>query len=457
MSGWSSEFTFQSFSQIPTNFIGIARVGNSLFIGNGSTISAAITSGISNIGQKGKKGFGVGICPNLPAGFSVLSGTYDQNNDNYGNYQYSDGSIMVWVPAFYYKYGTGAAGNGLAVNVVDIKDYSYFASVSAANTAGYALHRAFYNAGAIVPGFFVDKYLCSNNSGIASSIKNGLPLSSAAAHNPFSGLTGAPSNTYSGALAAAKTRGSKFFCNSRFIFNALAMLSLAHGQAASSTFDCAWYDPAGITNYPKGCNNNTLGDANDTSLVFIYDGYSNCNKTGSANFLAKTTHNGQDSGVVDLNGTVWEINTGFISDGSLYYLLNTSVDITTLTGGNALSTDAWGATSIAANYTSIGATYGALTASSTSKIIGNAAQVFDASLSGNAWAATCSGIPLLGGLGGTNLFGNDYLYDYRPADMCPVAGGYWSYGAPAGVWHLNLLNSRGGSADGVGFRSAYYL
>ena len=414
----------------------------------------------STIGVAGAQGFGVGLCKNLPSGFAKMTGTDDTASANYGNYQYTDGSVMCWIPAFYYKIGTGS--NGLALNAVDIKDYSYYADVATANVAGYALHRAFYNAGLVQTGVFVDKYQCSNNGGIASSIKMGNPLSSALVHNPFSGLTGLTTgdNIYAGAFKAAKTRGVKFFCNSRFIFSALALLSLAHGQAATSATACAWYDAAGITNFPKGNNNNALKDANDATVTYITDGYPNCGQTGSASNLAKTAHNGQSCGVVDLNGNLWEINTGIISNGANYYLLKTSVDINALAGGNTLSTDAWGAASITANYDLLGATYGGLTASNTAKYFNSTGQVFSEVVSGaGAWAATGAGLPLATGVstGGTNIMGNDVLYDYRPNDMCPLAGGSWSDGAAAGVWALGLGSHRADSNNYVGFRSALYL
>jgi len=409
----------------------------------------------NNIGIPGSQGFGVGICPRPPNGFSLMTGTTDITSNNYGNYQYSDGSIMCWIPAFYYKIGTGS--NGLSINAVDIKRVNAYSDLATANAAGYALHRAFYNGGLIQPGVFVDKYLCSNNGGIASSIKLGLPLSSNAAHNPFSGLTGAPTNAYYGAIAAAKTRGAKFFVNTRFIGAALALLSLAHAQASTSTTYCAWYDAGGITNYPKGCNNNALGDANDNALTFVSDGYSSCAQTGSANVLAKTTHNGQNCGVADLNGNIWEIQPGITSDDTNFYLLKTSVDMASVTAGNTLATDLWGVTGIAALYDSIGATYGALTASSTAKHFGAATQVLSEAVSDTAWAAAGTGIPLAAGVGGTNAYGNDGLWDYRTNEMCPRAGGDWSSGANAGVWALYLNNARGYSNNSVGCRAALYL
>lgn len=424
----------------------------------GISFGSAGYGGINNIGLPGGQGFGIGVCPGpLPSGMAPMAGYNDPASDNYGNYQYQDGSVMCWVPAFYYKYGTGA--NGLTVNRVDVKPFSAYADVATAAAAGYALHRAFYDGG-MAAGFFVDKYVPSNNAGTASSLRLGNPLSTAAAHNPIGGLTGAPANFYYGVIAAAKTRGANFFPGSRFIQAALALLSLAHAQASTSTAWNAWYDASGVTNYPKGCNNNALGDANDGALVFVSDGYTTANKTGSANLFSRTTHNGQNCGVADLNGTMWEIGLGLVTEtaGTKFYLLKTTARMKDMTAGVGGALDLWGtAAQLAANYDELGATYGALTASSSNKVFGNAAQTLSEATSGLAWAAAGAGIPLVGGVGGTNAFGNDYMLDYRPGDMCPFAGGHWYDGAGAGVWALHLGSVRGASGNYVGFRAALYL
>lgn len=513
--------------------------GQPVYFPTGISVGAGSAGAINTIGIAGQRGFGVGICPNpLPAGMVEMSGCRDQGSDNYGNYQFSDGSIMVWVPAFYYKYGTGA--NGLAINIVDIKPWSTYADVATANAAGYALHRAFYDGGAVQPGVFVDKYKCSNNNGTASSIKNGNPLSSAATNNPFSGLTGAPANFYYGAIAAAKTRGGSFFPGSLFIHGALALLALGHAQASSATTYCAWYHAT--NNFPKGCNNNALGDANDAALAFVSAGnatYPAANKTGSANFFARTTHNGQNCGIADLNGTIYEIclgltaqaptstAAGYTSDAtgyaigttsiplitgtgtvvagdmvtfagdankypvatgiaapgtivlaapglrvalpaaatalsivpSSFYLLKTAAAMKSITASNTLTTDAWGSNGINTLYDSLGTTYGALWATGVNRTtyFGAATQVLDAATSGNAWAASGAGIPLAAGIGGTNSFGQDFLLDYKPNEMCPCVAGYWGDGSDAGVWALNLANVRGSSSYAVGLRAALYL
>ena len=420
----------------------------------GITIGASGGAGfVYHIGKPGQQGFGVGIVSERPVGFVALSGTTDPASANYANYQYADGSIMCAVPAFFYKEGTGL--NGLPINAIDIKGWWEFESVAQANTAGYALDRSFYNGGAIRQGWMIDKYLCSNNGGIASSIRSRAPLSSAADHNPFSVLNGSPSNTYGGAYAAAKTRGAQFFPATLFMRKALERLSRAHAQASLSPTYCAFL--MSTANFPKGCNNNALGDVNDASIRYESDGYSNCGKTGSANFPARVSHNGQASGVMDLNGLLWEVAPGLTSDGTNYHLLKLAADAAALTGGNTLTTDAFGAAGITANYDNIGATFQSLQASNTIKLIGSAGQVFSAAVSGVEWAAAGAGIPLSTGVGGSNQFGNDGLWDYRPNELCAISGGDWGDGSLAGVGALLLSGVRGNSYNSVGFRAASYL
>lgn len=436
--------------------------GSPVYFPNGISVGTSGAGGINNIGVPGQPGFGVGIAPELPAGFTALPGYTDVLSDNYGNYQYSDGSIMCWVPAFYYKYGTGS--NGLATNECDVKSFDSYTSVSKANADGYALHRAFYDGGQVKTGVFVDKYLCSNNGGTASSIQGGAPLSSNALNNPIGDLTGTPANNNSGFIDAAKTRGTDFFCNSIFIFKALALLSYAHGLASTATTYCAWYDAAGITNFPKGCNNNALGDVNDNSLSFDSSGYDNAALTGGANILAKTAHNGQNSGVVDLNGNMWEVCPGLTMDDSdesigHFYVLSTSAAMKDVTSGTSLATDLWGAAGYAALYDDLGVmnafTSTALNFTDRTIDVGGAGQVFSSAASGTLWAMTGAGIPLVAD--GSNAFGNDGVWDYSTNQLLPIAGGYWSDGGYAGVWALSLNLSRTNSNRSRGFRAALYL
>lgn len=430
-----------------------------LIEGEVNRLSDNISPLSNDIGEAGQLGFGVGVTNTLPIGMNTLVGTNQRGHENYGNYAYSDGSIMCYIAAFCFRWGHPDSPHYAkhGVNALDVKSLTFFGSVAAANAAGYAVHRAFYDDGKLKDGFFVDKYQCSNNAGKASSIKNGIPLSSSSANAPFSGLTGSPANNLAGSIDAVKTRGANFFPTTIFIQRALSLLSMAHAQSATSTAACAWYDAAGVTNYPKGCNNNALRDANDTTVIYEETGYLTAGKTGSAKPFAKTTHNGQHSGVADLNGNMWEVALGLTQTDGNFYVLKTTAKASALTSGVTLATDAWGTAAMTASYDSLGASYGELTGESRSFAIGSTTkQVFSSANTGLAWSASCAGIPQLGGSDGTNIFGNDRFYDNRVEHMCPLVGGSWSHSTYAGVWTVYCSLSRTSSSSFIGVRAALY-
>lgn len=495
---------------------------------------------VNNIGTLGGVGFGCGICPAPPSGFTGLPGHQDPSGPNYGNYTFTDGSVMVWIPAFYYRIGH-ASNPGFArwgLNSIDVLPYSDFANVAAANAAGYALHRAFYNANTIQLGVFVDKYLCSNNSGTASSLRYGNPLSTAAAHNPINALTGAPANNYGGVLAAAKTRGSRFFAAPRFVHALVALLATAQGMAAPSAASCAWWRATGNLG-PRGCNNNALGDADEALVRYQSAGYSNCGKTGSGSPLAMTTHNGQDCGVADVNGNMWQVSWGvtcIVTDKAVtgvgltnpltltvpahgattgkevmvtslggstqlndrmyrvtvidantisldgvngtsgigawtsggtarfgnFYAVGEAADITTLTGGNSLATDAWGIAGITAHSVAISPNWRTdYPNNGFSQLMGNAAnQVVAADVSGGAWRR--AGWGMVGGDlstsgSGSAAFAQDFYYQVIQSELCPLAAGDWGNGVGAGPWAALWGHARGSSNGTVGFRAASYL
>jgi len=274
----------------------------------------------NDIGTPGAAGFGVGICPSLPAGFSPLPGSTDPLSTNYGNYQYSDGSVMVWIPAYYLRIGhpSNPTYATYGVNSIATEPLSAYPSEAEANADGYYLHRAFVNAGANQPGFFRDKYDCSLNGNVASSIQGAMPMVSGpvAGQVGFSGATAngqAPANIYAGAINAARSRGAKFVPETVFMADALARLTEAHAQASTSVTYCAWYDATGVKNFAKGNNNGALKDIDDTSVTFASAGvaaYPGFALAGSGAPFAKTTHNGQACGVSDVAGNIFKINPG---------------------------------------------------------------------------------------------------------------------------------------------------
>ena len=87
-----------------------------------------------------------------------MAGYTDPASPNYGNYIHTNGSVMVFVPKFYYRIGNAGSPRfgAYGLNSIDI---------SGAEEAGYVLHRAFIDGGSEKHGFFIDKYLISKNAG----------------------------------------------------------------------------------------------------------------------------------------------------------------------------------------------------------------------------------------------------------------------------------------------------
>lgn len=400
---------------------------------------------IYGIGEIGKYGYGVGVAPeSLVASFGLqaMDGYYDVLNANYGNYMDATGSIMVFVPKFYYKIS------------VDVNAPYYGTKVETSDTpqTGYVIHRAFVNNGVIQDGFFFDKYICGNVNSKFVSKRNIDPCSTATAHNPIMGITGVTANTYDKIFQAVKSRGANYAVPTMFMYNALALLSLAHAQSATVS-TAAWMD---ISPYaPKGCNNNAFKDVNDASVVYVTAGNvayptAPLNASCSDSVFAKITHNGQKCGITDLNGNMLEIASGFIqSTADTFHILKESIDIKTLTGlvvGDA--TDNWNV----ANYDPLTLPF---TPDETTVTFGNGtAAVFSGSVdtASNDYRLDMCGVPLATG-GAPARFGGDTLYKYSVANMCPIVGGPWNNSSSAGVWMRYWNNSRSGSGNTVGGRS----
>lgn len=269
--------------------------------------------------KAGTLGFGVGVCPEDISKLEMepLPGCDDVKNDNYSNYIHKpSGSIMCWIPAFKYRVNDTSTNS---VQVWDINDPEC--------PSNAILHRAFINGGIEKSGFFCDKYICSPdaNNTMGISVKNGSVLSlstSAFFVNKTSQLANC-SGRLDDAITASRARGAGFQCMSVFQLGALRLLVLAHAQASKNTQFNAWYDSTGQHNLPKGATNDYDQDYDRPNGTWQYG------LTGSCSVFAESTHNGQNNGVADLKGILWQVVTGYIGSGS-YYFLKPEVDITTL-------------------------------------------------------------------------------------------------------------------------------
>jgi hypothetical protein len=432
----------------------------------------------ADIGDAGGQGFGVGVYPeDLPVGFTAMAGFDDPASDNYGNYQYQDGSVMVFVPAFYYRLGhpDSPRYGDYGANAVDVVSAGTYADRTTAAADGYALHRAFIDGGVIKSGFFYDKYLASQNgTSSCRSVKGGVPISltTSTSYTRSDGMTGC-TGILADAITLSRSRGSIFNAASIFQISAVALLSMAHAQAATGAANCAWYDSTGVMNFPKGCNS-SLADVDDPSVTFTSAGDAGSAdkpQAGSGSPFAKTTHNGQACGIADVNGSMWQLGLGItkpgssatdttaINDGSAY-VLKESVELASLTAGHGGATDAWGTeASLANNYDAYADILPWGTATDTVYFGNGANQVFSEATDGLGWLRTACGLQkdtAAMSATGTNLFGSDYCYQYSRANMCVITAGRWSNAAGAGVFYRSWSNNRSNYGYSYGFRASAY-
>lgn len=402
-----------------------------------------VAEDVYKLGSPGDIGFGVSTAREedyQSANLIPLPGHDDILSANYGNYMHmKSGAILVYIPKHYFK--------------IDANTFSY----SDTAKAGYALDRTFINSGTEKNGIFISKFGGTNNNSVFSSQRYKDPVSTNSAHNPISNLDGTPSNTYGGLYAAVKTMDSKAFLTAAYIYQMLARMAKAHGEAATSSAACAYIDVN--PKMPKGNLANALKDVNDSSVTFVSSGYSNCALTGSGEPFAKTTHNGQECGIADLNGNMWEVASGFIrTDANGFLVLKESVDITSITndsatqgGGGAYDIDLYDVLDISDIVNSNnGWTY-----------LGNASnQVFGFSTDRNTddYKRTSFGIPLETGVSGsgTTEFGNDGLYRYLRNEMACMVGGHWSDSSNAGAFAMTLSVDRTNASDFTGGRASVY-
>jgi hypothetical protein len=358
---------------------------------------------IYSLGTVGQIGFGQATATNEQysrLGLIPLAGHDNILSENYGNYMHAySGGIFVFIPKHYFK---------ITGNTFEYSDTA---------RTGYVLDRSFINGGLEIEGVFIAKYGLTKNGTTASAQPMKDPLSTNATHNPISVLSGTPANTYGGLYAAVKTMSSEAFLTPIYHYSMLARMAKAHGEAAQSTSACAFIDV--LPKMPKGNLNNALSDVNDTSVTFVSSGYSNCALTGSGAPFAKTTHNGQECGIADLNGNMWEVASAFIrTDANGFLMLKESVDIRTITSDG--SADATGAYYVS-SYDIVDISDTVFDNSGWTYLGNGTNQVFAMSTdrTSTSYKKTALGIPNATGhsAAGTTEFGNDGFYRYLRNEM----------------------------------------
>jgi hypothetical protein len=465
-------------------------------------------------------GFGVGCCPPelLPADTAPLPGTEDRFSPNYGTYIHlPSASIQCFVPAHY-----------IDVQAPGDTNAPFFGSkivIGSTQTGDGVLARPFRDGGSDLAGVFIDKYQGSNCLADGSGLPNhtsgpgGTPLTGGIFasrplqwpvspitkdnggtdfNSPFSlcnstALNGAattPSDNLGGVWALSKTRGADFAPIPIWVRSQIAFLSLAHAQAlldtngdpiAGATTNAAWMDVAPYA--PKG-NNNNGADINKTSLVFARTDLTGANGSGfagrnsraftgaarisGASAVEHTTHNGQLSGIVDVNGNQWDTTPGLTCVGGGagdFRLFPTSGDWTA-TSSNTSITDAAGVLSLAAE-SGAAADDGVWWAEALVNsyfLAPDADGTFhpssgfsDATLRAMTECLLPRELGTSGTQTSTNIFGGDRFYNRRLNNMLPRVGGDWSDVATAGVFGVLLSAGATFTSFSIGARAVRLL
>ena len=306
----------------------------------------------STIGIAGQQGFGVGVYGGDPAdlaamGLTPMEGCGDPTSDNYGNYIQTNGSIMCCIPAFCYRLGKATAPSYKldTVDALEIEDatkfpqFSHDAVFSSPDFGDdWILHRAFVDGNKLKNAFFIDKYLCSNVNGQAVSVKNADWLMCVDdTTKPYftKSISGTVGQAYD-AITLSRARNIYYSLVTCYQWSAISLLSLAHGQAATSADACAWYDELHTTNFPKGATAKSGRDFNDDSIRYTSHSYaSDFAKTGSGTPFNKTTHNGQASGVADVAGMSNQWTIGACNPSNkIVALMNTTITAHEITQDN---------------------------------------------------------------------------------------------------------------------------
>lgn len=312
------------------------------------------TKSKSAIGDAGQQGFGVGVYEGDPAdlntlGLTPMEGCEDPASDNYGNYRHSSGSIMCCIPAFCYRLGKATAPSysrdgAEALEIKDATKFSQFSHDAVFSSPDFGndwiLHRAFVDGNKLKKAFFIDKYLCSNVNDRAVSVKNADWLMCCDdTSKPYftKHLLGTVGQAYD-AITLSRARGIHYSLVTCFQWSAISLLSLAHGQAATSAGACAWYDAHHNTNFPKGATSKNGLDFNDATIRYKEHSYGvGFAKTGSGTPFNKTTHNGQASGIADVAGVCNQWTIGACNpDQATVGLMNTTATAHEITQYNVV-------------------------------------------------------------------------------------------------------------------------
>jgi sulfatase modifying factor 1 len=227
---------------------------------------------------------------------------------------------------------------------------------------------------------------------------------------------------------------------------------------------------------PRGNNNygSDIAASYEHGRETYNDGTHTC-RTATGSGPASWSHDGTPDGIYDLNGNVWELNSGMrLNNGEIQVIQNNNAAI--LNADHSASSTLWKAIASADGSLVAPGTAGTLKYDYTStpaagtgnvelnNTIANAQpddtaygyKTFE-TLTAHSGITVPTIVKALGLYPVDNSHGGDISYLRNNMERIPFTGGSWGVSGSAGGFALDLLNSRNFSSDSVGFRSAYVL
>ena len=228
-------------------------------------------------------------------------------------------------------------------NAIVIAPADAFANRTEAQQHGFILPRGFIDGGKEKPCFFIANTMVldkSDDETFVISQIGSINFPTSGTNEELVRCSAGTSYYYFRNLANVldyhDPQGENYEWNviSIFAWSAICLISLAQGQYATSTNDCAWYDSSLQKNYPKGINNTNV-DIDDPT-VRINRGMTSTRGDAFVDIsvYAKTTHNGSINGITHVNGWLWQPTIGVSGLGDGNYILKESVALKDITASN---------------------------------------------------------------------------------------------------------------------------
>ncbi len=229
-------------------------------------------------------------------------------------------------------------------NAIVIAPADAFADRNEAQQHGFILPRGFIDGGKEKPCFFIANTMVLDKSDDESFVMAQIGSINFPTSGTNEELVRCSANTsyyYFNNLAAVLdfhvVRGGENYewnVVSIFAWSAICLISLAQGQYATSTNDCAWYDSSLQKNYPKGINNTNVDTDDPTVRINTSMGGARGDAFVDQSVYAKTTHNGSITGITHVNGWLYQPTVGVSDFNDGNYILKESVALKDITSSN---------------------------------------------------------------------------------------------------------------------------